>query len=139
MIELDEAVVMPTRSTVFSDLAIGVAATVSALGLWLAWTQLGGVDLRVRSADDIREIGAASVAVTAPVVSGAGVLLVRLLDSWVPRGLRWWTVAACAVWAISMLGPLGATTASAGLALVSLHVVVGAIVVFGVRRVHREP
>ena len=111
MIELDEAVVVPTRSTVLGDVAIGVAATLAALGVWLAWTQLGGVDLTVRSADAVTEVGAGSVTVTALVVSGAGVLLVRLLESWLPRGLRWWTVVACAVWAVSMLGPLGATTA----------------------------
>ncbi len=136
---LDEAVVMPTRSTVLGDVAIGVAATLAALGVWLAWTGLGGVDLTVLSADAVREIGAGSVAVTTLVVSGAGVLLARLLESWVPHGLRWWTVAASAVWALSMLGPLGATTAEAGLGLTALHAVVGSMVVFGVRRVHRAP
>ena len=90
----------------------------------------------MRSADAVHEVGVGSVTVTAMVVSGAGVLLVRLLQSWLPHGLRWWTVVACAVWALSMLGPLGATTAAAGLGLTALHVAVGAIVVFGVRRVH---
>jgi len=137
VIELDEAVVVPTRNRVLGEIAIGVAATLAALGVWLAWTQVGGVDLTVRSADVVREVGAMSVAMTALVVSVAGVLLTRLLESWLPRGLRWWTVVACAVCAASMVGPLGATTVAAGIGLTTLHALVGAIVVFGVRQVHR--
>lgn len=137
MIELDEAVVVPTRSRLRGDFAIGVAATLAALGVWMAWTQLAGIDLTVLSAGAVREVGAGSVTVTALVVSGAGILLVRLLEWWLPRGLRWWTVVACAVWAGSLVGPLGATTAAAGLGLTALHATVGAIVVVGVRRVHR--
>jgi hypothetical protein len=70
-------------------------------------------------------------------VSVAGVLLLRVLDAVLQRGMRWWTVVACSVTVVSMLGPLGATTATAGVALASLHLLVAAVVVVGVRRVHR--
>ena len=86
MIELDEAVAMPTRSRVPGEIAVGVAATLAALGVWLAWTQVGGVGLTVRSADATREVGAMSVALTALVASVTGVLLARLLEWWLPRG-----------------------------------------------------
>lgn len=139
MVGRDEAVVVTTRNTALGDLAIGVAATLAAIGAWLAWTQVGGIDLTVGSDGVVREIGAGSVMVTALVAWGAGVLLVRLLEWWLPRGLHWWTVVACVVWAVSMVGPLGATTAGAGLGLTTLHVLVGATVVFGVRRAHHAP
>jgi hypothetical protein len=38
------------------------------------------------------------------------------------------------VWAFSFLGPLGAADLASGLALASLHVVVGAAVLAGARR-----
>lgn len=137
MTQLDEAVAMRTRSTVPGDLAVVVATVVAALAGWLAWAQAGGVDLTVRSAGDVHGVGAGSAAVTAVVVSGAAVALLRLFEARLQRALRTWTVVACGVLALSMLGPLGATTATAGLGLASLHLLVGAVVVLGLRRVHR--
>ena len=122
------------RAPAIGDVGIVVAATVVALGGWLAW-QVAGVDLTVRSADQVREVGAGSVGVTAVLASLAGVGLIRLLNRR-GSGLSTWTVIAGVVWAVSMLGPIGATTLAAGLGLASLHLLVGAMVMFGVRRVH---
>ena len=122
------------RAPALGDVGIVVAATVAALGGWLVW-QVAGVDFTVRSADQVRDVGAGSVGITAMLAALAGVGLIRLLAKR-DTGLRTWTIVACVVWTVSMLGPLGATTLSAGLSLASLHLLVGAIVVFGVRRVH---
>jgi hypothetical protein len=125
------------RAPALGDVGIVVAATLVALGGWLVW-HVAGVDLVVRSGDDVREVGAGAVGITALLASLAGVGLIRLLAKRA-TGLRTWTILAVVVCAVSMLGPLGASTLSAGLSLASLHLMVGATVVFGVRRVHCGP
>ncbi len=138
MTDVDQAVQLQEsesrRAPALGDVGIVVAATVAALGGWLVW-QVAGVDLTVRSADQVRDVGAGSVGITALLAALAGVGLIRLLAKR-DTGLRTWTIVAGVVWTVSMLGPSGATTLSAGLSLASLHLLVGAIVVFGVRRVH---
>ncbi len=118
------------------DVAIVAIAAVASLVTWDLWTQVAGVDLAARSGADVREVSAGAVLVTALVVAVAGVLLARLLVRVVEAGLVWWTVLAGAALLFSMVGPLEATGLAAGVGLASLHLVVGAVVLFGVRRVH---
>ncbi len=120
-----------------ADLLVVLGASVTAIVAWALWTQAVGVDLAVRSGDQTQQVGFAMVLVTAAVVSLAGVALARVLQRSSDRGLRWWTIIAAATWAVSLLGPLGALTATAGVALASLHLLVGAIVLFGVRAPRR--
>jgi hypothetical protein len=128
----------PSRSgNALGDLTVVAGALVVALTAWTLWTQAAGVELTIQSGDEVQRVGLGSVAVVAVVVSVAGVLLLRVLDAVLQRGMRWWTVVACSVTVVSMLGPLGTTTATAGVALASLHLLVAAVVVVGVRRVHR--
>jgi hypothetical protein len=112
--------------------------TTGTAGLaYLAW-RAGGVHLSVKSGQGTFEVGLVSVLVTAAVVSVAGLGLLSFLERRDPRrGLQAWTLLACIVWAGSLLGPLGATSPSAGLALLSLHLVVGSTVVVGARRTRR--
>lgn len=126
------------RRTAGADVLVVLGTAVVGLVTWAAWTQLGGVSLSAETGGGTREVGAPSVTVAALLAATAGVLLARMLLSWLPRGLRWWTVIACAVWLLSFLGVLGAVSAAVGLGLASLHLVVGACVVAGVRRVHRD-
>jgi hypothetical protein len=102
-----------------------------------AATTAGGLHLAVKSGQSTFEVGLISVLVTAAVVSVAGLGLLRFLERRDPRALRTWTLVACLVLAFSLMGPLGATTLSAGLALVSLHLVVGTSLVVGARRMRR--
>jgi hypothetical protein len=124
------------RGTVRGDLAVVIGALSAALATWSLWTQVGGVELTVQSGDEVQTVGLGSVVAVAAIMPIAGVLLLRALQPWLSRGLRWWTAVAGTVMLISMLGPLGATTAMAGVALASLHLLVGAVVILGVRRVH---
>jgi hypothetical protein len=100
---------------------------------YLLW-RAGGVDPAVRSGNGSFHIGLVSVLVTAAVVSVAGLGLLRFLEKRQVNGLRTWTVIASLVWLFSFLGPLGAVDLTSGLALVNLHLVVGAAVVVGARR-----
>lgn len=119
-----------------ADVTVVVTAVLVALADWVLWTEVAGVDLAARSGGEMVHVGAGSVAMAAAVVSVAGVVLMHALRR-LQRGLRWWTVVACSVWLLSMLGTAGATSTAAWLGLTSLHVLVGAVVVLGVRHAHR--
>jgi hypothetical protein len=114
-----------------------VAAGVGAL-VWVAATQVAGVQLAVRSGSSTRDIGVVSVIVTALVVALAAGGLLRVLERRTERGRAVWTAVAAAVWLVSFAGPLGARTAAAGLWLAALHLVVGVVVVVGLRRLHPD-
>lgn len=119
-------------STVRREAVVVLAAgTVSAL-LWVA-VRAAGVDLTVRSGSGSRDVGLASTVVTAVVVAAAAAVLLRVLDRSTERAGRWWTVVALTVWALSFVGPLSATSASAGVVLATLHLLVGAVIVGGLR------
>jgi Family of unknown function (DUF6069) len=124
------------RSKPIGELAVVIAVLLAAVATWTLWAQVGGVELTVQSGDDVRTVGVGSVVAVAAIMPIAGVLLLRALEAILSRGMRWWTAIACTVTLISMLGPLGATSATAGVALASLHLLVAAVVIFGVRRVH---
>jgi succinate dehydrogenase hydrophobic anchor subunit len=79
-----------------------------------------------------------SVIVTAVVVTLAAGGLLRVLERRTPRARRLWTGTASAVWVVSFAGPATATTPLAGLALAALHLVVGAVVIVGLRRRHPD-
>ena len=93
-----------------------------------------GVDLAVDSRSGSRDIGLVSVIVTAMVVALAAGGLLRVLERRTARAGRVWTGLALAVLVASLAGPAGAATPSAGLALAAMHLVVGAVVIVGLRR-----
>jgi hypothetical protein len=110
------------------------AATVGALVLRAVETRLIGVDLAVRTGDVVQHISAVSVAATALAAGLAGSLTAWLLARLAPRRCRTvWTVLASAVLVISLLGPLGATSAAAVVSLMALHLLVGLTLVVGLR------
>lgn len=111
-------------------LAAGLAA--------LAWTgaRAAGLVLEVRSGSATREIDLVSVVVTSLVVAIAGAGLLGVLERRTKQGLRIWTVVASAVWVASLVGPLSASRPSAALVLAGLHLLVGIVVIVGLRRTH---
>ncbi len=120
-----------------TDLSIVVAAMVSATVLWVSAAVLGGVDLFIQQGDDLRQVGGLSVVVTAGVAAALGALAMHGLERLVSRPVTIWTGVACTVAVLSLLGPLGATTASATGTLMALHAVVAAVVITAVRRSRR--
>jgi hypothetical protein len=119
------------------DLIVVLGAAAAAAGVWTVWTQLVGVELAADTGSGGREILLTDVAVTAAVIAVLGLLLCRLLVTRAAQGLRWWTGVAVGVCLVSLLGTAGAVSAGAGAGLVSLHLVVGAVVVLGARLVRR--
>jgi Family of unknown function (DUF6069) len=119
------------------DWLVAVAATVAAAVVWVSAT-VAGVDVAVRSGSSARGVGLVSVVVTALVVAVAAAGLLRVLERRTPRARRLWSEIASAVWVLSLAGPTGARTMSAGLTLAALHLVVGAVVIVGLRRRHAD-
>jgi len=120
-------------STIRDDGLVVLVATGVAVLLWAA-AKSAGIDLDVHSGSGTREVGLGSVIVTPLVMGAAAAGLLRLLERRTSRGLRNWTGTAVTVWALSFLGPLSATTVGAGCLLATLHLVVGAALVGGLRR-----
>jgi uncharacterized membrane-anchored protein len=114
------------------DRRLAVFTTGLAGLTYLAW-RAAGVDPVVRTGQGSQHVGLVSVLVTAAVVSVAGLGLLRFIERRDARGLRTWTLLASLVWAGSFLGPIGAADLASGLALASLHVIVGAAVLLGAR------
>ena len=119
------------------DWLVAVVATVAATVVWVGAT-VAGVDVAVRSGSGARGVGLVSVVVTALVVVEAAAGLLRVLERRTPRARRVWTEIASVVWVVSLAGPAGARTMSAGLTLAALHLVVGAVVIVGLRRRHAD-
>ncbi|HEY6932899.1 MAG TPA: DUF6069 family protein [Marmoricola sp.] len=121
------------RRTESAYLWLVVGVELVALVLWVVY-DLAGIGLTVRAGAAVRTVDVAGVVVTATLVATSAVGLRWLLHRR-EQGLRVWSRVAGAVWALSFLGPLGATTTQAGWALASFHLAVGGAIFFGVRRI----
>jgi hypothetical protein len=119
------------------DWPVAVVAAGAAALVWVGGT-VAGVEVAVRSGSGTRQIGLVSVIVTTLVVAVAAAGLLRVLERRTPAARRVWTWIALAVWVVSFAGPAGARTLSAGLTLAVLHLVVGAVVIVGLRRRHAD-
>ncbi|WP_427892550.1 DUF6069 family protein [Kribbella sp. GL6] len=117
---------------------VGIAA-VAALADWILLAPVAGLTLTARQGG-IQHIGAAAVVISTIVVSLLGWALLALLERRTPRARTTWTVIATIVCLTSLGSPLtNGIGLGAKLGLASLHLVVGAIVILGLRRTAAEP
>jgi len=123
--------------TWLEDWPVAVVSAGAAAVVWVGATA-AGVDLAVRSGSSTRDVGLVSAVATAVVVAVAGAGLLRVLERRTPGARRVWTGVAMAVWVVSLAGPASARTVPAGLTLAALHLVVGAVVIVGLRRRHAD-
>lgn len=116
----------------------GLVAVVAAGAAALGWAiaHEAGIELAVKSGSGTMHVGLAAAVVVALAAGIIGSALLRVLERRTASGLQVWTIIAAVVWAVSFTGPLGALTASAGLVLAGLHLVVGGVVVLGLRYAH---
>jgi uncharacterized protein DUF6069 len=117
---------------------VGAVAAVAMTAASVVWTgaRIAGLDLEVHSGSGTSEVTLGPVIVVPMLATILAVSLLRRLERRTTRGLRIWTIVATAVWALSFLGPLSATRPATGLVLAGMHLVVGAVIVFGLRRTH---
>ena len=122
------------RPRLAADGAVALVAMLAASVVW-AVAKAAGLDLEVHSGSGTNEVTIVPVIVTPMLATVVGVGLLHFLQRRTTRALRVWTIIAAVVWALSFLGPLSATRAATGLVLATIHLLVGAVVVIGVRRI----
>jgi hypothetical protein len=126
--------VRPTRVSGRSRLAVAGSTTVVAVAWWAVLTQAFNLNLEAKQGAIIH-IGAVSVLIAALATSLAGWALLAILEHNTVAARKAWTITATIACALSLASPL---TAGIGtdtkLALASLHLVVGAVVILGLRR-----
>lgn len=122
-----------------SRLAIVGIAAVAALLDWVILVPIAGLTLTARQGG-VQHIGAPAVVISTIVVTFAGWALLSILERRTPRARDIWTVVATIVCITSLGSPLtNGIGTGAKLGLASLHLVVGVIVILGLRRTALSP
>jgi hypothetical protein len=112
-----------------------LAATGSGLAGWMIAGPIGGIDLTARQGGSTSEVGPAAVVVTAVAVGLAGWAALAGLERIAVRARAVWTALAVLTLVGSLLGPLAAATnGPARVSLAALHLIVGAVLIGGLRR-----
>jgi hypothetical protein len=107
---------------------VAVAAA-AALVIW-AVARLLGVDVEVEFGGGIREVGPVDILATTIVV-GLAAWVVHSLLARTPRTARWWPFVGSTALAVSMLGPSYQSDGAAAVALIAMHLAVGAVLIKG--------
>lgn len=116
-------------------LAICATHIIWAFSHWIA-----GIDLHVHtgSGDATRTVGSFSVLVATFVAGFAAWGVALLLERTVSRARTVWMVVSLTVLAISLLGVLSATNASAAIVLLAMHLTAGLLLIAGFRETLRN-
>jgi hypothetical protein len=109
-----------------------LAATAAALAVWALAVPAAGLDLTAGSGPAAATVGPGSVVGVTLLAGGAGWALLAFLDRRLRHGRRVWRIAASAVLALSLLGPLS-VGASGGvlLTLMAMHLAAGTTIILG--------
>ncbi|KQX65677.1 DUF6069 family protein [Angustibacter sp. Root456] len=105
----------------FTVLAVMACAT----AMWGVLHSLLHIDLAVRQGGRVQQVDSLAVTLTSLVVGLLGWLTLTLLERRTQRAVRVWRLLGAGVLLVSLTGPAAAVSLSAGLALVSMHLVVG--------------
>lgn len=112
----------------------------AALAAWAVVAPALGVPLDARSAGAVQHVGAGAVIVASLAAGllawGAVVVIVRLSPD---RARTLWTVLGAVVLLLSLAGPAGGLTTAAVVGLGVLHLVVGVVLVLGLRSTLPRP
>jgi Family of unknown function (DUF6069) len=109
-----------------------LVAVVVALAIWSA-ARLLGVELTVGKGADPSQVGPVDVLV-ATVLAGLLAWGAHSLLARTPRTARWWPVVGSTAIAISLTGPSYLADGASAVALIAMHVAVGAVLIWGFAR-----
>jgi hypothetical protein len=110
------------------------AAAAAALVVWALVGPLAGIDLTVQSGGSAQQVGPVAVLAASLLAGLAGWALLAVLERTTGRPRRYWTAVAAGVLVLSLLGPLGsATDTPSRVVLAAMHVIVGAVLIAGLR------
>ncbi|MDX6259328.1 MAG: hypothetical protein QOH84_1016 [Kribbellaceae bacterium] len=124
----------PTRVDGRSRLAVVGTVTIAAVAWWAVLTQAFGITLEANQGSTIH-IGPASVIGASLAMSFAGWTLLAILEHNTFAARKAWTITATIACAMSLTSPLTAGIGTgAKLGLASLHLIVGSLIILGLRR-----
>jgi len=124
----------PTRVAGRSRLSVVGVTVVAALAMWAILAPLAGITLEARQGGTMH-IGAVSVFASSAAMAFLGWALLAILERRTLNARTVWTVVAMIVCVTSLGSPLlNGIGTGAKLGLASLHLVVGAVVILGLRR-----
>ncbi|HET6754028.1 MAG TPA: DUF6069 family protein [Jiangellaceae bacterium] len=109
-----------------------LVAAVVALAIWSA-ARLLGVELTVGKGADPSQVGPVDVLV-ATVLAGLLAWGGHSLLARTPRTARWWPFVGSTAIAISLTGPSYLADGASAVALIAMHVAVGAVLIWGFAR-----
>lgn len=114
-----------------------VVAAVVALAIWTV-VRLLGVELTVGKGPNPSQVGAVDVLV-ATLVAGLAAWAVHRMLARNCRTARWWPFVGSTAIAVSMLGPSYLADGAAAVALTTMHLIVGAVLITGFARLGPHP
>ncbi len=116
----------------------GVVAAAAALVIWAIAVPVLDVELRTTNPQGQSiEIGPLPIVILSIVPALLGWALIALLERFTPgRARTIWTVIAVAALVVSLV-PLTQMSAAAAVSLGSMHLVVGAVIIIGMRSTSR--
>jgi len=117
-----------THSTRSRALTVA-AAVLTGVTVWAVAGPVAGIRIAV----DDQAVGVAQVAIVSLLAGLAAWVLFAVLARFTSRATPIWTAIAASVLAVSLTGPLGATSTAAGITLACLHLLVGGVIIFGLR------
>jgi hypothetical protein len=124
----------PIRVPGRSRLAVVGVTVAAALALWAFLAPLAGIDLKAQQGATI-EVGAGSVFFASAAMAFAGWALLAILERRTVNARKIWTVLAIIMCVTSLGSPIfSGIGTGARLGLASLHLIVGATVILGLRR-----
>jgi hypothetical protein len=124
----------PTRVDGRSRLAVVGTVTIVAVAWWAVLTQAFSITLEAKQGSTIH-IGAPSVIGASLAMAFAGWALLAILEHNTFAARKAWTITATIACTMSLTSPLTAGIGiGAKLGLASLHLIVGSLIILGLRR-----
>lgn len=123
----------PARGVTARRALTVVAAAGAALLVWAVADPIGGAGMHARG----RHVGPAAVIVFTLLAGLAGWGLLAVLERRAKRPGRTWGITAGIVLGVSLTGPLDSEGPGTYVALMAMHLVVGAILITGLGRTAR--
>jgi hypothetical protein len=110
-----------------------VAAVAATFAIWLIADPIAGIDLATGQDADhpTRTIGPVAVVLVTAIAGLAGWALVAFIEHRTARPRTVWIACATALLLLSFLGPLGAVTTGATIALLGMHLAAAAVLIPG--------
>ncbi|TDC33296.1 DUF6069 family protein [Kribbella albertanoniae] len=123
------------RRTDRSRLLVVGLTTIAAASWWAILVPVAGLTLDARQNGVLQHVGVPAIVISTALLAFAGWALLAVLERYAIGARKAWTIVAVIACLLSLGSPLtGGIGVGAKLGLASFHLLVGAIVILGLRR-----